>query len=82
MKYGDMASSFQRAPKVFTSKLLSRTFLNVVKPCIMYCNDFSTNICTRVKEKLRDDYQRPPLPKEVGQDSQSPDSYTDVLFTS
>ena len=77
-----MASSFQRAPKVFTSMLLNWTSLNIVKPCIMYYNDFLTNICSRVKEKLRDDYQRPPLPKELGQDSQSPVSCTDVLFTS
>lgn len=82
MKYGDMVASFQRAPKVFITMLLNQTFLNVVKPCIMYYNDFSTNICTRVKEKLRDDYQRPPLPKELGQDSQSPTSCTDVLFAS
>ena len=45
----------------------------------MCSSDFLTNICTRVKG---DDYQRPLLPKELGQDSQSPASCTDVLFTS
>ena len=83
MKYGDMASSFQRAPKVFTNIiLLNHTFLKVVKSHIMYSTDFYTNICTRVRRgKLRDDYQRPMLPKEPGQDSQSPASPTDRLFT-